>query len=346
MVRRHAALTALGLLAATVLAGCSSSDPATLPTAVDYETAQYAWSDPWLAPEVGAVPEAAWGSPEGYVRREAGTRTTTYLGGTDERVLLREVDAAQAAGWTLTGATCGTDPTASFAKDAMTAVASAVEAGRGVEVEVTAYVRHHLDQSWPGTAPIRRSCLRGGGVAALQVPDELPLGPPYDGVEDPPEPDSSEWQRDTRTDDEQALLDAVNADEWVTGLGLTLASELAADDALRRAPTGTTTVDQPLAEVLAAMTGWQVTWVSCGRDREAEASARLVTDAGVAVARLGSDGSSTEVTVTAPVPETPDPAWVADVPVLEDPTCSPRGNRILTRGTPVTLVGESQPVVD
>ena len=105
-----------------------------------------------------------------------------------------------------------------------------------------------------------------------------------------------------------------------------------------------------LEEAVGEMTGWDLTWVSCAQGRAAEASLRLVTDDGVAVARLSAlPGRRTDVTVTLPIPEVPAPAWITEVPVLDDPPClgtAPRGRRIWVAGTPVVVVTESQPVAD
>lgn len=351
VVRRHAALIGAGLL---VLAGCSH-DPAGLPTSVDYERAQRVWSDAWLAPGSAAVPEAAWGSPDGYVRRDAGTRTTRYPSGSPEQVLQREIAAARDAGWILTGLTCD-DLTASLARgngldDGAMAVVEAAAAGRGAEVVVTGYVPHHLDGSWPdpGTELVPGDICIGSGDDQ-RLADDVSLGEPFDGGEEPAEPDTTTWQRAASTDQEQALLDAVNADPWVQGLNVVLGSQLAADDALRRGATGSTSLRQPLGEVVAAMTGWELTWASCGRGRETTATARLVTTDGVAVARLTGLRGRTDVAVSLPIPETPSPDWVAEVPVLVGPACLSggpvRGSRILVEGTPVALVADSQPLAD
>ncbi len=353
MVRGHAtvrtALIAAGLL---LLAGCSQ-DPAGLPTSVDYERAERVWSDPWLAPGTASVPEAGWGSPDGYVRRDAGTRTTRYTAGSPQQALQREIASAQDAGWILTGLVCD-GLTASLARgtgldDGAIAVLEVAAAGRGAEVVVTGYVPHHLDGSWPApsTDPaFDGSCRNAAGQRPLA--DDVSLGEPFDGGEEPAEPDTTTWQRESPSDEEQALLDAVNADPWVAGLGLVLDSELAADDTLRRAPTAdATATDALLADVVADMAGWELTWMSCGRGRATEATARLVTDDGVAVARLTGLPDRTDVTVTLPLPEAPPPDWIADVPALNSPACltsTPRHRRIVIQGTPVTTVAESQPV--
>ena len=178
----------------------------------------------------------------------------------------------------------------------------------------------------------------------------MSLGEPFDGGEEPAEPDTTSWQQGSRTDEEQALLDAVNADPWVGEVGLVLDSELAADDTMRRAPTADATVpDALLADVVADMAGWELTWMSCGRGRATEATARLVTDDGVAVARLTGLPGHTDVTVTLPLPEAPAPDWVADVPALDAPACltsTPRDRHVVIEGTPVATVAESQPVAD
>ena len=132
MVRGHASLTAALVAAGLLLSSCSQ-DPAGLPTSVDYERAQRVWSDPWLAPDRALVPEAAWGSPDGYVRRDAGTRTTRYTSGSPEQALQREIASAQDAGWILTGLVCD-DLTASLAR------------GTGLDDGATAVLRGRRDR--------------------------------------------------------------------------------------------------------------------------------------------------------------------------------------------------------
>ncbi len=340
-----------------VLAGCGQ-DPAGLPTSADYSRAEQAWSDPWLAPATASVPEAGWGSPDGYVRREAGSRTTAYSTGSAQQALQREVDVARAGGWRLTGAVCGVEPTATLAlgeglEDGMAATVVARSEGPVVEVTVTGYVPHHLDRTWPSPEAVDVTCAADGGSPdGVEDVEDLALGLPLDGADDPAEPGVTAWQRDERDTAEQALVDAVNADAWVSGLGLVVGGDLTADDARRRAPTATTSTRAPLAAVVDDMTGWDLTWVACGRGRATEATARLVADDGVAVARLSGVRRRTEVTVTLPVAETPSPTWVAEVAVLEDPPCldgpagGPGDTGDTVAGVPVSLVGQAQPVAD
>lgn len=356
VVRRHATLTAtLGLLLLGT-SGCAQ-DPAGLPTEVDFERAQRVWSDPWLAPDQALVPGAAWGSPDGWVTREAGIRTTDYRDSQPLVALTREVTSALAEGWRLTGARCDGQPAASLVRGegletGTVAVARTDDLGPVTRVTVTGSVPHHLDGSWPAPADeltLADSCLSGGDAAGASV-DDLDRGPPEDPPDDPARPDSDEWDRESPSADEEALLDAVNADPWIATLGLSISADLSADDALRRAPDATLTLDgQPLTEVVAAMSDWELTWMSCGRGRATEATARLVTDAGIAVARLTGLSRRTEVTVTLPLPEAPAPDWVAEVPSLADPSClpgAPRGPRIVLEGIPVATVSVSQPVAD
>ena len=357
MVRRHPALrTALvGAGLALAVTGCGQ-DPAGLPTAADFTSAQRVWSDPWLAPDTAHVPEDGWGSPDGFVRREAGTRTTDYRGGGPEAVLVRELQAAQAQGWTLTGVSCGEEPSASLARgegpdEGATAVVTATREGRRVVVVATGSVPHHLDGSWPpppARLDVPGSCLFGGPEADLV---DLSLGEPFDEVEDAGG-DETEWQRDEATPEEESTLAAVNDDPWMQEIGLTVgAATLAADDARRRAPTGQVELtDRSLSEVVDDLGDWELTWASCARGRPVELTARYATDAGSAVARISAVGRQVSVTVTLPLPETPDNGWIDDVPVLgEDVRClagPAPGGRIVNQGTPVATVSESQPVAD
>ena len=353
MVRRHPALSGAGAVLGLLLAGCAH-DPAGLPTTVDLERAERVWSDPWVAPDDASVPGVSWGAPDGFVSRSAGRRSTEYRGGTPTDALVREVTAATTAGWSLAGATCGAKPSASLTRgdgleDGAVAVVTAEELRPVIAVEVTAAVPHHLDGDWPVTATgldLADTCL-GGGAETGRSLGELSDGEPVDPPEDPEQPDSDEWQRDSPTDDEQALYDAVNADPWVQGLGLRIDPTLRADDARRHAPGGELSLrGQTVADVLADMEGWELTWMSCGRGRATEATARLTTDAGVAVTRLTELRGATDVGIRLPIPETPDPEWVAEVPVLEEPTClssPPTDDSVVLEGVPVALLGQSQP---
>ncbi len=346
------------VLAAALLLGGCSQDARGLPTVADYDRAERAWSDPWLAPSRASVPEAAWGSPDGHVRREAGSRTTTYTSGTPQQALDREVEAAEAGGWRLTGLVCGAEPTAALAlgeglEDGMAATLVARREGRTtVEVTVTGYVPHHLDRSWPAPEAADLTCPADGGDASpqgIEDTEDLVLGGPLDGADDVPEPDVTAWQQDDLSSTEKALAEAVNGDPWVRRLELVLGGDYAADDARRSAPSASTSTPAPLAEVVEDMADWDLTWITCSRGRDTEATARLVTDDGVAVARLTGLRRRTEVTVRLPLPEAPPPAWVADVPVLDDPPCLDDpvpGPAITVAGVPVTSVAESQPVSD
>ena len=352
VVRRHAALI---VVAACLLAGCSRGADG-LPTSLDFQRAQTVWSDPWLAPDQALVPEAAWGSPDSYVRREAGTRATTYRGGSPEVVLSREVAAALARGWTLTGATCGDEVSVSLARgdgvdSGATAVATAAREGRTTEVFVTGSVPHHLDGAWPSPdteLDPADSCLAGGPETDVV---DLSLGEPLGDVQDS-DGTKAEWQRDAPSPDETAVLDAVNENPWLQEIGLTVGSaDLAADDAMRRAPTGRAELtDTSLVDLLDGMAGWTLTWASCGRGRPTELTARLAIGAGSAIARISVVGSRATVTIGLPMAETPVNEWVLGVPRLDaGARClggPPPGRRIVTEGIPVATVAESQPVAD
>lgn len=352
VVRRHAALIAV---AACLLAGCSRGAEG-LPTGLDFQRAQTVWSDPWLAPDRALVPEAGWGSPDGYVRREAGTRTTAYRGGTPEAVLSREVAAALARGWVLTGATCTDQHAVSLARgdgldSGATAVAVATREGRALEVVVTGSVPHHLDGSWPAPGAEldpADTCLKGGPDTELV---DVSLSEPFGEVQDT-DGTESEWQRDEGGPEQAQLLEAVNEDPWVQEIGLNVGSaDLAADDAMRRAPTGRAEVTgTPLTDLVDGMGGWELTWASCGRGRPTELTARFLTGVGSAVARISAVGDRVTVSVALPMPEAPVNEWVSGVPKLDaDARClagPPPGRRIVTEGIPVATVAESQPIAD
>jgi len=357
VVRGDAGLTAALAASALVLAGCSGVDPAKFPTSVDYERAQRVLSDPWLSPSHGEITESST-NPEA-VDRHVGGRSTRYVARDPAAVARREIEAARAAGWRLTGVECPPPSHGERVVEASLARGTGIEdgvvavlrvehdgAGRETRAQVDGYAAHHLDREWPAVAAPAlapaRSCLRGGPGQPL--PEDIEDGRVPEGEE----PERTEWSRESLDDGERALVGEVNADPWVSALGLAVPERLEGADwkQVRAAPSATVRVSRPPAQVARGMGAWEVTWVACGHGRSTELSARLETGHGVAVARLSGIGARTEITVGVPLPEIPPPAWISEVPALDSPPClaGPERTPLVTEGTPVALVTASQPV--
>ncbi|MDP3893057.1 hypothetical protein [Nocardioides sp.] len=357
--------TAALLAGLALLAGCGSP-VAEYPTPTDFDRAARVWTDPWLAPDQTRVAGTVYGSTEGVDRR-VGTRDTADGHGDPRRVLHREVVAAIAAGWDLLGADCRAEPARAVlgrGSGVADAAAATVEVSRddaATRVRVTGVVPHHLDGSWPALddpVSLQDSCLVDGTDGA--PPPEVPeLGPVLagDAAVDTDPAGPAEWRRTTLDDAEAALLAAVNDDPWLVSTGSPLPDPdtLREGDVRRNGPTtageltpGPTTPAAAIAAVVATMEGWELTWATCGERRPTEATLRLRTLAGTAVARLRATGGAVAWQVRLPVPETPVPDRVNDVPVLGSSDCLTVGapdDAVLNEGRPVAVVGESQPVV-
>ncbi len=173
----------LGLLA-VLLAGCPVAPDTTLqPNAVDAARAKRVAADPWAAPTTTAKARELVGSNH-WVNREVGSRTTTVAGASDRPIVLREVRAAVADGWTLVAAAC---PKGSyvhvelargshlddFARAIVTTVATGSVTVPAYDLTVRVFVPHHADRSWPRPAPVtlERNCLVDPAVAAVTVKD-------------------------------------------------------------------------------------------------------------------------------------------------------------------------------
>lgn len=362
--RRTRALTALVLL--TALGGCFlGSDGKYASTATDLDRAERAWRDPWLGAEVARVPTNTYGAVG--VRRTVTDRDTSYA----ERHVVAaraEVVAATEHGWSLVAATCAAERTeATLTKgtgvdDGLRAdvvVEEGSEVGRSI-ASVTGSVAHHADGSWPESSPtyaVAETCLGGDSgsdtpAAIGGLPDE-----PYDGPDaDPDSDDFDGWQRDHLSDEESALRDWLTADPWVSLLGVDLGTpDLETGDSSRSAGARVGEVStkarasrEAVAEVVGEMTGWELTWASCGEFRATSTRLRLVSDAGVAVALLeaSDDTGRVQWTITPPVPEGPRGDWVRELRPLADSRClggDPIRGQVI-EGVPAVLPTSLQPI--
>lgn len=357
------------LLLTPLLAGCDSTAEEQASTETDVRRAEGVWRDPWLAPADLGVPTHGYGS-NGYVGRYAGQRQYV-AGGSPTDAAATEVRAALDDGWELITATCSPRRTlaqlvrGSDLDDAALGAVVTRPDGRDVEVVVVAQVPHHADGSWPPsdapTLELADSCL--GGADGRHPLLELP-GPPTDGEGEPGPEDFDGWQRDEWTDDETALLADLVDDPWVQATVPDPATRLAPRDDLRTGdsnrfgvyasgelPSATRDPRAAVAAVVATMTEWEPTWAACTRGRDGVVDVRLrrVTDAGVATVRLLRDASSSDVQwqLNTPLPEGPDPGWVADPSALDEPRClsaAPLPDGLTVEGEPVSLPTQLQPV--
>ena len=364
VVRRRAALT--GLAATTVfgLAGCSNQPGWTYADDEDVQRAAAMWRDPWFAPTEPAIPESAYGQKPPSVGRHAGDRYTDYTGMTVTEVAREEVRVALDHGWQLVAAACRRPVRLVLTKGTgLDGAAASVEVSGGsgvVTAAVEVAVAHHSDTAW---LELRRplsladSCLAGG--QRTPVPDVPSGGAPLpdadsaetSDVEDP------EWQREELSTDEQALVDAVNANPWLVAQEATVSppSNLQTGDIRRYGPTAGDDVRteardprRALAEVVAEMTGWELTWMACGAGRTPEATAVLRTEAGSVSARLTATPHHVLWIARLPVPEGPTPTWLDDVPALDRSRCLGRRPpaALTVEGVPAVMPHGIQPLTD
>lgn len=363
MVRRRAALIAPSVLLLP-LAGCSDQPGWSYSTQEDFERAAAVWRDPWVAPGDPGVPEAGYGAAPGNVVRTAGRRTTHYDEGSTGVVARAEARAATEGGWAIVAASCSEDTTSlvltkGSGLDGAAATLDVTGRSGEVEVEVEAAVPHHSDGSWPQLGEpvaLTDTCLGSGGSQTLP---EVPLtGGPFPGPDgaNTPEVDVPEWQRGELTGDEEALTEAVEADPWVASLGTTISTpELEARDVRRGSPGARGAIRvvareprRALAEVTDSMTGWEITWVSCGSGRSPEATGLLETAEGPAVVRLVASSRDVAWELQLPVPEAPAPFWLEDVPTLAYSRCLSLAavTGLTVEGVPAVLPSGLQPVSD
>ena len=362
--RRAVGLTAL-LCAVPLAAGCTTQNKENASTATDVARAERIWADPWVAPVDLSVPTSGYGS-NGLVVRVAGSRETAYRGGPRDAALL-EARAAIEHGWDLYAVTCSRREVVvqvvrgdSLDDAALVAVSATREPGAShSEVTVTALVPHHADGSWPvgeeRTEP-RDTCLMGGRSGELaRLPQK-----PTDGDGEAGDEDFAGWRRDELSGNEAALLDEVAADPWVRQVGAVIDPPSMRDGDSRRfgsfaggtLPATSASPRESVADVVAGMSGWEPTWAACGPGRRGSVDVRLrlVTEHGVATARVWQDpslGDEVGWSLAVPVPEAPVPDRVAEVPALADPVClgTTRLPRALTiEGEPVAVPYRLQPV--
>jgi hypothetical protein len=349
------------IIGSVLLTGCSNLPGDLYGDDVDLARAQAVWQDPWVAPSTLSVPEAGYGS-NGQVSRQAGTRTTTYVGLDASAATAQEVAGAQDQGWTLVGATCEPDQVRAVLSrggaDPDSATVAEVRAEPDdelVDVSVVAQVPHHLDDDWPDLGPavdVRETCLAGSsGHSAPELPGGEPRGSADDDVATP------EWSDAGPTAADEARAAALDDDTWFESLDTEVSEpDTASGDQQRHAPSAAGTLTpgprQPLAalaHVVDSMTGWQPTYAACSRPTGGVVTLRLDGDAGPVVARLQAvpgDAGAVSWTVTLPIVSGPDQSWVDQTPMLESPAClagsSPR--QPVVEGIPVGLIGELQPL--
>jgi hypothetical protein len=352
---------AAALVGTVLLTGCSNLPGDLYGDEVDLARAQAVWEDPWVAPSTLSVPEAGYGS-NGQVDRQAGARTTTYVGVDASAATAQEVAGAEDQGWSLVGATCGPDGSRAVLTRGGTDPAKARVAevraepdDRLVEVSVVAEVPHHVDDDWPDLGPaveVADTCLAGAtGNPAPELPDSAPRGSADDGVETP------DWPGTGPAADDEARVAALDDDPWFATLGTDVSDpDTAGGDRQRHAPSAAGTLTpgprQPLAalaSVVDSMSGWQPTYAACSRPTGGVVTLRLDGDAGPVVARLEAvpgDAGAVSWTVTLPIAGGPDQSWVDQVPALEAPAClaGRSSAQPVAEGTPVGLIGELQPL--
>lgn len=354
------------LLLALLTGGCSllADDEALATSDVDVARAERAWRDPWLAPTASQAPTFRYGSDDQVDRdtgtREAGSSRTPY------RAATLEIGAATRLGWRLVGARCeGGDVTAWLARGEgldglLVGVLTAVreEGSRPwTRVTVTGRVPHHADGSAPrpGPAlPVRETCVGGGTTTGRPLLEE---GEPRGGDDAEDGPEVHGWGRDDLSDDEAALVTAVEDDAWFSSVGGDLSEpDLRTGDRVRFAAqaTGRLPVRRSAAATVArtvrAMAGWELTWTACTEDYTL-AALRRVTPYGVATAHLEvSTGTGAELAwaVRLPAPESDVSDWVTGVPVLSssrclDPAAAPAASLVI-EGQPVSVPVGVQPL--
>jgi hypothetical protein len=368
MARALWAAALVGVLALTA-AGCK--DSASPPGAfygndTDMARAQAVWRDPWAAPSSLSVAGVRYGSND-LVNRQVGARRTTHLGLDPLAAANSEVRSALRADWGVVGATCAADdvrvvlthlgPDAATKAAAELTVKHLASSEPGSEATVIVRVPHHLDTdwSWPRVAdPVRPAvtCLRGGDQApAPELPDDPPRGPEVT-VHTP------EWSEDDQPREEhRAARAAIEADPWFESTGATLNSpDLESGHGLRFAPNATgrlqpgpTNSQAALRAAVSSMTGWTLTWISCGPGTDASATLRLDAEDAPVVARLDApaDGRGAVAwTVTLPIVGQMAYTWSLDVEPVGRSLClsGATPERRVSDGTPESMPAALQPM--
>ncbi len=292
MSRRTRAVLAGGVVAGTLLGGCTQEDGRAYPTDVDIQRATRMWTDPWVAPTASTTARPQGPAP-GVSRVVAGRRYTTTA---DARaVVAGEVEAALSDGWSLTGALCEDDtrgfPGAVTAylsrggddldRAAAARVSAAATSGAGtaspsadgarpIEVVVSASVPHHLDTTWPTTPAVRpeQTCLGSGTSGA--APTQLPVSP-MTGADGPGSAtDLLPWPEGGMPSRLTAAIADAGRDEMLTSLGIGIATPDWTDGTDPRVlPTGAGSPRRGPASMLAGLVsdaedaGWTLTYAAC-----------------------------------------------------------------------------------
>ena len=300
--RRTAWSARLGLLAVVVLAlaGCTPEDGRYHADRTDVERATRIWNDPWVAPTALRHASGRGLAPPLVARAVASRDYRTPARPRD--AVIGEIQAAQAAGWELTGVDCATQ-----ADSAGGAVASLKRSGgldeaatawvlvgrevysappdqhysasahahedqpgapKPVAVTVIVEVPHHLDQQWPDppTVEVQDTCLAGAQDVAAQLP-------PSGKVLADHVPGKRTKPKDQPPGPRTGLLAAIDQaddDTTISSLGLDLRRRVTVDGST---VTGTTD-DQTQLTVAPATTladtaggavaeGWSLTYTGC-----------------------------------------------------------------------------------
>ena len=335
LVRGHAG--ALTLLLAALLTGCSG-DPGIVSDRDDLDAAVAVWTDPWVAPTTARVAGPSLGS-NGRVDRVVGRRITPYAAGV--RAATRaELAVATAHGWSPTSSTCGDTVEVALRgpRDELAQLVVTPDGG-GAEAALQVVTRHHLDSSWRVPDAVARTCLDGASPTFEAPP--LASAPIGGGSEEA----GSEWEEDRTATD---LVDAVDADGVLDGLGLAVSVPRVRDGVNRRqAPAAEASVPvRSLTDLADRLTGWRPTWATCGgRGPVLATFVREVADAyAVLAVQVGPDGATARVTL--PMTEGPGGEWLDGIDGIDPRTCDdPSGPRRAT-GVPAVLPTDLTPLAD
>lgn len=335
MVRGHAGV--LTLVVAGLLGGCSG-DPGIVSDRDDLDAAVRVWTDPWVAPTTARVAGPSLGS-NGRVDRVAGRRTTTYDAGV--RATTRaELAVATANGWSPTSSTCGDTVEVALAgpHEELAQLVVTPDDG-GAEAALQVVTRHHLDASWRVPDPVARTCLDGSSPTFAAPP--LTSAPIGGGTEEA----GAEWEEDRTATD---LVDAVDPDGVLGGLGLSVAAPRVDDGVNRRqAPSAEAQLPvRSLADLADRLTGWRPTWAACGgRGPVLATFVREVADAyAVLAVRLDADGATARVTL--PMTEGPGGEWLDGVDGIDPRTCDRTAGPRRATGVPAVLPTDLTPLAD
>jgi len=352
VVRRHAVLSAVAVVTAAVLAGCSD-DPGIVSARSDVDTAVVVWSDPWVAATSATVAGPALGS-RGQVDRVVARRTTPYATPV-ARAARAELRVARSAGWAPTSSTCGDTVQVALVAPTRDAVAQLVVTpeGDGASAAVQVVGRHHLDAAWAVPDPVERTCIDAEAPPFEAPPFEAPPfeAPPLAsapiGDADATDDNDAAWEDDD-ADGADALLEQAAADPALAGLGLRVAPvSLEEGVNRRRAPAAEATADVTTLEELAArLPGWRLTYAACGGGGATLATFVRELDPWPAVVTAELDAGGTDLRVTLPLAGGPDPTRVVELDELDAAACAGETTRVPRRalGVPAVLPSDLTPI--